>query len=328
MKNWIERYLYQIERKLHVKNKKDLLQEIESNIYDELEAKTGTAPTEKDILEFLNENGSPRQVAAAYLGAEESLIGGELFPIYRLVVKIALLAGTLGITIATAVSLGFGNQSPIAALGGLMSGIFQVAVNAVGFVTIIFALIQRFMDPEELKLQDASEKWNPRDLPALPEKKNQLKRSEPIIAIIFLILLIILFNFFPDFIVWGFYSDTESVLVPILNKEVLTQYLPWLNLIWAASLVFQIILLIKNQWTTLLRILRIGLDWTGLAIFLWIVSNPNLFSSQGGLFQWIGVENGAQLDSLFSSMARIGLILLIALIVIETGKHIYKIVQK
>lgn len=329
MKNWIERYLYQIEKKLHGKNKKDLIQEIESNLYDELEARTDSSdPTEEEILEFLKGKGSPSQVASAYLGTEESLIGSELFPIYSLVVKIALLASLIGITVASMVSLGFGDQTPLAALGGLLGGIFQAAVGAVGLVTIIFALIQRFMDPEELQLQNESTEWNPKDLPVLPAKKNQVKRSDPIIAIIFLIVLIILFNLFPDFIVWGYYTNTESVVAPVLNKEVLAQYLPWMNLIWAAALTFQIVLLIKNQWTNVLRIIRIGLDWAGLALFLWIVSNPNLLVNQGGLFQWIGLENGAVLDSLFASMARVGIILLIAIVVIETGKNIYKMLQK
>lgn len=196
MKNWIERYLYQIEKKLPHKNKKDLIEEIRSNLYDELEAKAGTDPAEKDILEFLKENGSPKEIASAYRGREECLIGGELYPIYRLVVTIAVLASMLGITIALLVSIGFGTQSVLSALGEFLGGAFQAAIGAVGIVTIIFILIQRFMDPDEIKKEISD--WNPKDLPALPEKKHQLKRSEPIVAIVFLTLLIIGFNFFWD----------------------------------------------------------------------------------------------------------------------------------
>lgn len=329
MKNWIERYLYQIEKKLPQKNKKDLIEEIKSNLYDELEATYGSIdPSEEEIFSFLQDNGSPSKIASAYRGSDDALIGKELFPIYQLVVKIALLASLLGIFIATIVAVGFENQTFLSALGSFFGGIIQATIGAVGSVTIIFAFIQRFMDPAETKLQDEFNDWNPKGLPALPEKKHQLKRSEPIVAIIFLTLLIIGFNFFSGSFVFGYYTNTESLVIPVLNQEVFLQYLPWLNLVWGSSLIFHMILLVKNQWSTLLRLIKIGLDWAGLILFLWIVSNPALFAFQGGWFQRIGLDNGAELDTLFHSMIRIGLIALIALMIFETGKNLYKIFQK
>ena len=325
MKKWIERYLYQIEKKLPQKNKKDLIEEIRSNLYDELDATYGTVDLpEEEILAFLQKNGSPRKIVSAFRGSDEALIGGELFPIYRLVVKIALFASFLGLLIATIVALGFGTQTPLSAFGGFLSGAVQAAIGAVGSVTIIFALIQRFMDPEKTNLQEELDSWNPKDLPALPEKKYQLKRSEPIAAIIFLILLILGFNFFWESFAWAYNTNAEFVIVPMLNREIFPRYLPWLNLVWGSSLLFNIVLLIKNQWTTLLRVIKIILDWAGLGLFLWIISMPNLFIFEGSFLQTTGMN----LYTLFQSMAKIGLITLIVLMIFETGKNIYKIVQK
>lgn len=327
MKNWIERYLYQIEKRLPHKNRHDLIEEIRANLYDELEATYGSMePTQDEILAFLQAKGKPETIATSYRGSEQTLISGSLYPIYLLVVKIALFASLLGIAVATIVSVGFETQTPLSALGNFLAGGLQAAIGAVGSVTIIFALIQRFMDPDELKTE--TEAWNPKDLPAIPEKKNELKRSEPIVAIVFLILLIIGFNFFSDFIAMRYNTASDSVVIPLLNREVLLGYLPWLNLIWGSALVFHVILLIKGQWSTILRIIKIAFDWIGLGVFLWMVSNPNLFAFQGGVFQWIGVEDGATLDNLFGNMARVGIIALILIIVIETGKNIYKIIQK
>jgi len=326
MKNWIERYLYQIEKKLPLKNKKDLIEEIKSNLYDELEATYGSIdPSEEEILLFLQNNESPSKIASAYRGFDEALIGGSLYPLYLLIVKIALLASLLGITIATIVSVGFGTQPYLDIFGNLLGGVVQAAIGAVGSVTIIFALIQRLMDPDELKSE--TENWNPKELPAVPEKKNELKRAEPIIAIVFLILLILGFNFFPDQILQGIQKNPRSVVVPVINTHVLKSYLPWLNMIWGSALVFNIILLIKNQWTSFLRLIRIGLDWAGLILFLLMISNPDFFAIQG-IFQWLGVDGGASLDAIFRSFARVGILFIIALTIFESGKSIYKIVRK
>ena len=327
MKDWIDRYLYQIEKRLPRKNRTDLIEEIRANLYDELEATyVSKKPTQEEILAFLKAKGKPETIAIGYRGTEQALISGSLYPIYLLVVKIALFASLLGITVATMVAVGFDTQTPLSALGHFAGGIIQAAIGAVGSVTIIFALIQRFMDPDELKL--AQEEWNPKDLPAVPEKKNALKRSEPIVAIVFLVLLIIGFNFFPDLLAMRYSTASDRVVIPLLNQDALMGYLPWLNLVWGSALVFQVVLLIKGHWTTILRLMKIAFDWIGLGVFLWIISNPKLFVFEGGLFEWAGLENGAALDTLFHSMARIGIIALIALMVFETGKNIYKIVQK
>jgi len=327
MKDWIDRYLYQIEKRLPRKTRADLIEEIRANLYDELEANYGQEEASQDeILAFLKEKGKPEAVAASYRGSEQALISGSLYPVYWLVLKIALFASLLGITIAMTVSIIFGNQAPLAALADLASGIFQAGISAVGIVTIIFALIQRFMDPDEL--QQETEKWDPKDLPEVPAKKHELKRSEPIVAIVFLTLLIIGFNFFSDFIAMRYNTATETVVIPLLNQDVLAQYLPWLNLVWGTNLIFQIYLLIQGHWTSLLRIIKIGYDWVGLGLFLWIISNPDLFAFEGGMFEWMGLENGAVLDTMFGNMAKVGIAALILIITIETIKNIMRIVKK
>jgi hypothetical protein len=317
MKNWIERYLYQIEKKLPQKNKKDLIEEIKSNLYDELEGKYGNVePSEKEILQFLQKNGSPSEIASSYRGSQQALIGGTLYPIYLLVIKIALLASMIGLFVATSIAIGFGNQTFWTGIGSLLSTMFQTAITAVGMVTIIFVLIERFVDPDELKQKSQEDSWNPKNLAALPTKKTVLKRWESIVAIVFLTLLLIGFNFFSDSMVWLYSANQARVVLPIFNQEILTQYLPWLNIFWIAALVFHIILLVRNRWNTGFRLVKIGFDWAGLILFLWIISDPTLFTLQEG-----------PLYDLFASMARIGIAFIIGITLLETGSTLYKILK-
>ncbi|BES66247.1 hypothetical protein SANA_26860 [Gottschalkiaceae bacterium SANA] len=317
MKNWIDRYLYQIEKNLPQKNRADLIAEIKSNLYDELDEKyKGHQPTEKEILQVLQDNGSPSILASAYRGTQQALIGGTLYPIYLLVLKIVLPASIIGIFVATGIAIGFGSQSFWAGLGNLFSSMFQVAITAVGMVTVIFVLIERFADPDELKQEIKNKPWNPKELPAVPTKQNRLKRSDSIATIVFLTLFIIGFNYFSDSITWLYSANETRIVMPVFNPEILKQYLPWLNAFWLASIVFHIVLLIKNRWNTGFRLIKIGFDWTGLGLFLWIVSNPTLFTLQdGGLYD------------LFASIGKIGLAALIGLTLFETGRTIYHMLK-
>jgi hypothetical protein len=317
MKNWIDRYLYQIEKKLPQKNRADLIAEIKSNLYDEIEGKYGNhEATEKEILQFLQENGSPSKIAWSYRGSTQALIGGSLYPIYLLVLKIVLPASMIGIFVATGISIGFGSQTFWASIGNLLSSILQVAITAVGMVTVIFVLIERFADPDELKQEIKNKPWNPKELPAVPLKKNVLKRSDSIATIAFLTLFIIGFNYFSNSITW-FYSANETRLVmPFFKKEILNQYLPWLNAFWISNIIFHIVLLIRNRWNTGFRLLKIGFDWAGLGLFLWIVSNPTLFALQD-----------SPLYDLFFPMARIAIAFLIGITVVESGRTFYKMLK-
>ena len=85
----IERYIYQVIRRVPKKNQKDIEQELRLLIDDMLEKRCGALPrTKKDLDVVLVELGAPGDLAAQYLDVpRRSLIGPELFPKYIFILK-------------------------------------------------------------------------------------------------------------------------------------------------------------------------------------------------------------------------------------------------
>ena len=96
----LDRYIYDVGRRLPAKQREDIEKELKSLLLDALEARTGGAePTEADMAAVLKEFGSPEEVAARYAG-ERYVIGPRLYPTYRMVLGIGSGALALGLFIS------------------------------------------------------------------------------------------------------------------------------------------------------------------------------------------------------------------------------------
>ncbi len=85
----VERYLYAVGKKLPMKKRKDIVNELRSLIMDNLDDRAkGDNPTEDEITQVLMEMGAPAEVAKRYRTGPQWLIGPELFDVYKMVVSI------------------------------------------------------------------------------------------------------------------------------------------------------------------------------------------------------------------------------------------------
>jgi hypothetical protein len=119
---------------------------------------------------ILKRRGAPLLVAESYL-PQRSLIGPFLFPIYRLVLKWALLYQAVGWFL---VWIGFallGRTNAGADVAGDLKSLWLVGVNTFAAITATFALIERHHAKSRLL-----EQWNPRKLPRF-RHPNQISRS-------------------------------------------------------------------------------------------------------------------------------------------------------
>ena len=80
----IKKYVYAVQRRLPAVGRDDIVKEINSLIYDELEGKFGKKDSysNEEAEEVLKEMGHPREVAARYRGGSQTFIGSELLPLY------------------------------------------------------------------------------------------------------------------------------------------------------------------------------------------------------------------------------------------------------
>src|SRR4051794_10177607 len=110
----VERYLQAVEHWLPTKQRHDIIAELSEDIHsqiEEREASLGRPLITAEVEALLLERGRPMLVASRYL-PQEYLIGPELFPIYRFVLKIVLLCAGVPTVLALVSLIAFGSGLP------------------------------------------------------------------------------------------------------------------------------------------------------------------------------------------------------------------------
>ncbi|MDX1436678.1 MAG: hypothetical protein R3335_07705, partial [Anaerolineales bacterium] len=136
----IERYLYEVGRRLPGGQRKDILNELRSSLEDSLDARSEGEPTEDDVVAVLQEMGSPKEVAASYAPEKQYLIGPNLYPIFKLVLGITFVA-IIGAQLLAIVVAFFLAGEPVNIEQFL--GILNSLPTALGFVVIVFFILDR-----------------------------------------------------------------------------------------------------------------------------------------------------------------------------------------
>ena len=227
----IKRYIYAVTKNLPENKRQDVGRELQSLIDETLaERSLGVQPTDADTKAVLMELGRPAELAAKYdPHAKDALIGQPHFSVYLRVLKIVLLAVTLGMTIASLLEGVVNFEGNVFELfASVLGNIWQGLLGAFAWVTVIFAILYQ----KDVKLDFATEDLD--DLPAVPEKHQQIKLSDIIASFIFTILFLVLFVVVPQ--VNLPFSWQNSGLISIFNPEVLIR-LRWLFIAASAAAV-------------------------------------------------------------------------------------------
>ncbi len=251
----IERYVYDVVRRLPEKQRQDIKEELITLIEDMLEERMDNGKSEKDNVEaVLRELGSPATLADKYRGDREYLIGGEYYSAYIQVLKIVLICVAAGMLIAAGVSFCVKSIDSGMELNGLINvmedGIVSVAaipgacIQAFGILTLIFAIMER----NQVKLQDKSD-WKLEELPKVPEKKALIPRVDSVVGIVFTVLVMIMFICVPELMgAWLKSSDGVVVAIPAFNMTIWNTTLPLLLISMFAGLVDELVKLLKGRY--------------------------------------------------------------------------------
>jgi hypothetical protein len=172
----LERYLQAVGFWLPPPQKRDIIAELSEDIRSQIEEKQselGRNLDEAELEAILKRRGAPLLVAESYL-PQRFLIGPLLFPIYRLVLKWALLYQAPWFLVWIGFALldrAHADANPGAAIAGALRSLWLVGVYAFAAITAAFALIERYHAKSRFL-----EQWNPRKLPRL-RHPNQISRS-------------------------------------------------------------------------------------------------------------------------------------------------------
>ena len=316
--NWIERYIYAVGQRLPRGQREDIKKELHSLILDAVDEKVAINrqeygqmynTTEDDVIEVLENFGNPEEVASNYLPQTKYLIGPGLYHIYMMVLKIVLAAVGIGLTVATLVSVSFGQGPVVETLLKLPLQFIGGAISATGSITIVFALIQYFTANDAVSTDiQLNEGWRVKDLPPVPLPSNQLKRSSIIAEICFISLAIVLVNLFLDRVAVFYVEQGATTFIPLFNMGIIRGYIPYINLLLLLSIALAVYKLKQAQWTITTRLGSIVLSLGWLTIIVKMALNEAIFNP----------ALGEQLLSLTS----IGIRFIIVIVIVATAYEI------
>lgn len=287
----IDLYLEEVSHHLTIKNREDILQEIRSTLMDMLEDRypvSEQGPDQESVMEVLREFGHPRKVARQYT-QHNYLIGPQIFPVYLMVLKIVLIIAAalniLGVIVALISQLSLGS-TPLDAIAGVVSGLFNALFTAFGIVTLSFAGVER-TTPEEWKVK-VEQDWNPEDL-LKQRSQERVKPAEIAIEITLSLVFIVILNFFLDRI--GIYSlgETGWISAPILNEN-FQRYIPWLTAAAVLDIGLNLYLIRQGVWDKLAAIIKILINAFKMAVNFVILTGPAIITITGSALQKLNID--------------------------------------
>ena len=322
--NLIDRYVTEVGKHLPRKNRLDIEAELRSTLEDMLEDRsqqTGHPADEALAEELLQEYGAPRKVAATYQ-THPYMIGPRMFPIYTFVLKIVFFAVTLGLSIATIVSLvGSNMTSPeiLGSLGKFAASLVSALVAAFGNVTLIFAILERVLPASEF---EEKEEWTPAELTKEPDPAH-VSMSEMIFSIVFTAAALTVFNFYPQIVgIWNMENGAWEQIAGL--SEAFFHYMPWINLSGILTIALNIWLLRQGTWNMLTRWVHIGLQIVGIAIATGMLRGPSLLNFYPGTVE---AEVGNVLTKVFGAMVPVILLIVIVVSTVEIVKDVLRMLR-
>jgi len=265
----VERYLQAVKHWLPTRQRHDIIAELSEDIHsliEEREASLGRPMTEPEVEAMLLERGRPMLVASRYL-PQEYLIGPELFPIYRFVLRIVLLCAGAPAVLALVSLIVFGpgghGDGPrpwLATLGPLWGTFMFSVLMGASTVTIVFVVLDRVKD--RATFLDA---WQPSQLPPVRDP-NHISRLSSTFEIAVNVI----------FLVW-WASYMGSLRLIDLPEVTVTLAPQWMWFYWGfvvmtiANIVFSCVNLVRPRWTLVRATQRLATDAVGSALFCWLM---------------------------------------------------------
>lgn len=182
MTNLVDRYVFTALRRIPEQQRADIDRELRASIEDAVDARVEAGETRDAAVETtLTELGDPERLADQYAGRPQFLIGPELFPVWRRLLKIMLwtvlpIVVTVGVVIQI-----FDDPNIGKIIGGVFSTGLTVGAHLCFWVTLTFAIAERTGTPMKLN-------WSLKDLPKYEAQRAGL--GQMLTGVVWVVLLI------------------------------------------------------------------------------------------------------------------------------------------
>ncbi|USK71098.1 HAAS signaling domain-containing protein [Peribacillus asahii] len=285
--NLIDIYIQEVTRRLPEKSREDIALELRSTIEDML----SDDYSEEEVKEVLEKLGNPATLASGYRDQPMHLIGPRYFDVYVTLLKMILpIAAVISlISMIATYFMNYGGEEAVINIALHIMGegiwrIIEVSMQVFFWVTLVFAILERTdKGKDQDPLTTSLSKWTPDDLKNISyiPKKKAITKFEVFGGLMWTAIWATLY-FYAEHLV-GVYRGSETGLefvVPVLNHEVLLHYWPIVVVIIGCEIALSLYKLMKGQWTKKMAIFNTVLQFLGTAVFIVILSNPNLFHSE------------------------------------------------
>lgn len=289
MSNLINRYIYDVTRRLPEKEREEVGKELNSNIYDML----SDPENEGEIKEVLYQLGSPAALAEQYRQNPRYLISPAMYDGYIRGLKLVLpLVGCLGLAggmiSGTVEALQYDMTKLYPMIVRIISsGIFlglSAAFQALLWTTIGFVIAERTnSDPQK----NRSEKWTIEDLSEIPaSNKNKISLSDSIAELVITVLLsigaiLICTGAFPLVFIL---QKGDSQISSLFSSEFLTGCIPAIIIISLLGILTCSVKIKYRCWTALVCGITVSSSLISTIIMIYLLNRPNLFSTEFSSF--------------------------------------------
>jgi len=270
----LQRYLRQVERQLPSRVASDVVQELDSLLRDQLDARSEEAGRPVDFamtVELLKTFGSPRETANRFHPMPRYLIGPSTYPIFLKVAGIVAGALALAAFIPCIVALVSGSLQGFGwvLLRGL-GGYIQSLWGSLGVLVVVFAVLdRRGLGDGKLPGQD----WDPLELPELPKREeDRINLASALAEMLSPLFLMLFLYLLPAFSFFSILPGPAGPILQHLSFEKLGIPLPmsWITGCLIAQSVLGFVLLRTGCWNVGLRWAKILLGLCSVGILGWI----------------------------------------------------------
>lgn len=310
MSNLVERYIYDVARRLPENERDEVRKELASNIADMLPDNPG----EQDVAAVLTNLGAPSKLAMQYRQKPRYLISPALYDNYIIVLKKVMLVVALVMGGGTALTKMLYLQPTenigrviTEAVSSAVSGAFEGVLAAAFWVTVGFVIAERHSTRKE-------KVWSVNELPEPPEKNDAiLSRSGMLVSmalnVFFTGLVILMITRYDSLLIFSF----KGTVIHPFSQAALDRSIPYILLLCGLSLVVSGVKFYYGHWCKPVCIVNIlhNLIWTPVVIYM--LHWPDLFND--GFVVFVDRTFTAEMDIL-SHFATGGTVMLISAVLI------------
>ncbi|WP_297285973.1 hypothetical protein [uncultured Brachyspira sp.] len=256
----IERYIYAATKKMSLKIRNDVADELRTLIYDTIDERYNDKEiTLTDAKIVLMELGSPNKLYEKYdNSSDKCLIGQPYYNYYKDILKIVLICSIFGIVLSYIINIE--NQT----VSKFFSDIIFAAILSFSFVTLIFIFMYKF---NINFFDDDIDK-----LPKLPNNNTKTNKYFSLLSILFAVIFLSLFILSPSI----FSFNIDGKFINLFNTDIIkSSYL--FAVFFIVLLIFrEIIKIVDNSYNIRNTILFIAINiFSAVISFIWFF-NYNL----------------------------------------------------